>query len=94
MFLMLCGFFLKNRFSDSLLTTDYDIQIVVADKIKNKTIFKRLGFVLSKIKPQEAHWIACCKERLSQGYSQLDSTSKGKRLIKKWRLWIPEGLYD
>jgi hypothetical protein len=28
MFLMLCGFFLKNKFSDSLLTTDYDIQFI------------------------------------------------------------------
>ncbi len=62
--------------------------------MNNKSIFKRLGCVLSKIKPDEAHWITQCLNHLSQGNSQLDPTSKGKRLIKKWRLWIPEGLEE
>jgi len=65
-----------------------------ADGMKNKTIFKRLGFILSKIKPQEVNWITYCLEHLSEGNSQLDPSSKGKRLIKKWKLWIPEGLKE
>ncbi len=69
-----------------------DILLQYADKMQNRAIFKRLGFILSKIKPQEAHSITYCLERLSQGNSQLDPTSKSKRLIKKWRLWIPKGL--
>jgi len=71
---------------------DLSILIQYVEKMGNKTIFKRLGFVLSKIKPQEVHWIAYCMERLSQGNSQLDPSSKGKRLLKKWRLWVPEGI--
>ena len=68
-----------------------DTLIQYAGKIGNKAIFKRLGFILSKIKPQEISLISYCLQHLSQGNSQLDPTSKGKRLIKKWKLWIPEG---
>ena len=70
---------------------DLNILTQYAQKMNNKAIFKRLGFVLSKIKPDETHWITQCSRQLSQGNSQLDPASKGKRLIKKWRLWIPEG---
>jgi predicted transcriptional regulator of viral defense system len=70
---------------------DLNILFQYAEKMKNKSIFKRLGFILSKIKPQEEQWIAYCLGCLSQGNSQLDPTSKGKRLVKKWKLWVSEG---
>lgn len=76
----------------SSITCDLNILTEYAGKMKNKTIFKRLGFILSKIKPQEVRWITYCLEHLSEGNSQLDPSSKGKCLIKKWKLWIPEGL--
>ncbi len=83
-------------FQQYLSSSNCDLNILTeyADRMKNKTIFKRLGFILSKIKPQEGNWIAYCLERLSEGNSQLDPSSKGKRLIKKWKLWIPEGLKE
>lgn len=62
-----------------------------ASKMNNKAIFKRLGFVLSKIKPDAVVLIEHCKQNISQGNSQLDPQLKGNRLLKKWRLWIPEG---
>jgi predicted transcriptional regulator of viral defense system len=61
-----------------------------ADQMKNKTIFKRLGYLLSILKPAEIDLIDQCKKRISQGNSQIDPSSKGNRLIKKWRLWLPD----
>ena len=61
-----------------------------ADQMNNKTIFKRLGYLLSILKPAEIALIEQCKQRISQGNSQIDPSSKGNRLIKKWRLWLPE----
>lgn len=80
-------------FQKYLCSSDYDLSTLIqyAEKMQNRAIFKRLGFILSKIQPQEDHWIAYCLTHLSQGNSQLDPTSKGERLIKKWRLWIPKG---
>lgn len=63
--------------------------IEYAEKMKNKTIFKRLGYLLSVFKPTEPSLIDQCKERISQGNSQIDPTSKGNPLLKKWRLWLP-----
>jgi predicted transcriptional regulator of viral defense system len=82
--------FLQNYLSSQESNLDTIIQY--AEKMGNRTIFKRLGFILSKIKPQETIRISYCLQRISQGNSQLDPSAKGKRLIKKWRLWIPEGL--
>lgn len=61
-----------------------------ATKMDNKAIFKRLGFVLSKINPNATTLIDHCKQNISQGNSQLDPQLKGHRLLKKWRLWLPE----
>lgn len=83
-------------FQKYLSSSECDLNILIqyAEKMNNKAIFKRLGFVLSKIKPDETYWITRCLSHLSQGNSQLDPASKGKRLIKKWRLWISEGLEE
>jgi predicted transcriptional regulator of viral defense system len=80
--------YLSSSHCDLTMLTQY------ANMMKNRTIFKRLGFILSKIKPQEVHWITYCLEHLSKGNSQLDPSSKSKCLIKKWKLWIPEGLKE
>jgi predicted transcriptional regulator of viral defense system len=83
-------------FQKYLSSSECNLNVLIqyAGKMNNKAIFKRLGFVLSKLKPNETHWITQCLEQLSQGNSQLDPASKGKRLIKKWRLWVPEGLEE
>lgn len=84
-------FFKKYLFSNEC---DLDVLIAYAKKMNNKAIFKRLGFVLLKIKPDERYCIRQCLNHLSQGNSQLDPASKGTRLISKWKLWIPEGLEE
>lgn len=80
--------FFQQYLSSSHFNTD--ILLEYASKMNNKAIFKRLGFVLSKIKPDTTALIEHCKQNISQGNSQLDPQLKGNRLIKKWRLWLPE----
>lgn len=80
--------FFQQYLSSSHFNTD--ILLEYAKRMDNKAIFKRLGFVLSKINPNATALIAHCKQNISQGNSQLDPQLKGMRLIKKWRLWLPE----
>ncbi|NGX49974.1 MAG: hypothetical protein K940chlam5_01583 [Candidatus Anoxychlamydiales bacterium] len=67
-----------------------EILIEYAKKMKNRAIFKRLGFLLSIIKPEEKDIINKCIQYLSKGNSKLDPKLRSRRLVKKWNLWIPE----
>ena len=69
---------------------DLEILIEYARKMKNRTIFKRLGFLISIIKSEEKNIADKCIQYLSKGNSKLDPKLKCRRLVKKWRLWIPE----
>ena len=60
-----------------------------ADRLGNRAVFKRLGFLLEKIAPEETGLIKLCTTRLKSGYSQLDPGTPGKKLITRWGLWIP-----
>lgn len=80
---MLQNYFQSEHFNASIL-------MEYAEQMKNKTIFKRLGYLLTVLKPSEALLIEDCKKRISQGNSQIDPSSKGSRLLKKWRLWLPD----
>ena len=64
--------------------------IEYGDLINNRTIFKRLGFLLESLLPLESNFIDECKKRISKGRSQFDPSSKGKHYIKKWSLLLPE----
>ena len=61
-----------------------------AKQMENRTIFKRLGFLLSYIGFEDQQILSFCLESISKGYSHLDPSSKGRTIIKKWGLWIPE----
>ncbi|MBN1216124.1 MAG: hypothetical protein JXA99_11875 [Candidatus Lokiarchaeota archaeon] len=61
-----------------------------AKKMENRTIFKRLGFLIMLIKPDEIHLIEKCRQNISKGNSKLDPKIKCSKLVKKWHLWIPE----
>jgi predicted transcriptional regulator of viral defense system len=65
-----------------------------AKKMGNRTIFKRLGYLLSVLKCPEKTILAECEASISKGYSQLDPMIKGDKLIKKWRIWVPNHLYS
>ncbi|MDX8431339.1 MAG: type IV toxin-antitoxin system AbiEi family antitoxin [Candidatus Algichlamydia australiensis] len=67
-----------------------DLLLNYVKKYNNKTIFKRLGFLLEKNQFEEENFLKTCRENISKGYSQLDPSIKGSRLSKRWGLWYPE----
>lgn len=78
----------------SLEECNLNTLIDYAQKMDNKAIFKRLGFLLEIFKPTASEVISKCLSHISKGNSQLDPNLKGHRLVKKWHLWIPENLED
>ena len=64
--------------------------IKYADQLGNGAVFKRLGFLLEKYADNEQFIIGQCKERLTTGNAKLDPALKAKKLITRWRLWVPE----
>ncbi|NGX48033.1 MAG: hypothetical protein K1000chlam3_01420 [Chlamydiae bacterium] len=68
--------------------------IIYAEKNGNKTVFKRLGFLIERMKPELYDLIIHCKERISKGYSQLDPSLKEKKINTRWRLRIPKNDYQ
>jgi predicted transcriptional regulator of viral defense system len=67
-----------------------DLLIEYAKKMSNRTIFKRLGYLLSILGVRDENIISSCLENISQGYSQLDPSSPANKLVKKWKLWVPK----
>lgn len=71
--------------------SELNILIDYAERMQNRTIFKRLGYLISKLSPAQIKIQSECLKRISKGNTQLDPAMKGSRLIKKWGLWIPQG---
>lgn len=58
-------------------------------KIKNKTAYKRLGYILETLNIDASHLIKKCKKNLSQGFSLFDPSAIGKgKYLRKWNLRI------
>ena len=69
---------------------DLNELIVMADQLGNRTVFKRLGFLLEQLVPEEVDALTQCRERMSTGDSQLDPTLPAEVLVSRWRLWVPQ----
>jgi predicted transcriptional regulator of viral defense system len=63
--------------------------VATAEKLGNGAVFKRLGFLAERISGQE-ELVAACRRRLTQGNVKLDPAVPCRRLVKRWRLWIPQ----
>ncbi|MFH1146523.1 MAG: type IV toxin-antitoxin system AbiEi family antitoxin domain-containing protein, partial [Pseudomonadota bacterium] len=72
--------------------TNLDLLIKYADKLGNGAVFKRLGFLLENLSPNDQKTINECKFRLTTGKAKLDPTIPTEVLVTRWRLWIPERL--
>ena len=68
-----------------------DLLIACAERLGNKTVFKRLGFLTERLAPAEENLIEACRTRLSKGNSKLDPDLPSPRLVTSWKLWVPEG---
>lgn len=62
---------------------------IYAQASGNKTIFKRLGFLMETYYPHEKDFINFCSLHISKGYSSFSSTSSCNRIIRRWKLKIP-----
>ena len=69
---------------------DLALLIEYANQLGNGAVFKRLGFLLEKYAENEDSYIAQCRQGLTMGNAKLDPSLTAKRLITRWRLWVPE----
>ena len=63
--------------------------VAYADRIGNGAIFKRLGFLTERSSGSTA-LLDACRERLTQGNAKLDPAFPCRRLVTRWRLFVPE----
>lgn len=61
-----------------------------AAQAQNRTIYKRLGFLLELYAPSELDYIDLCLQHISKGPSQLSPNTSCEVYLKKWRLKVPQ----
>ena len=67
---------------------DIDLLIQYAKKMKNKTIFKRLGFLLETRNLVDSDIIESLRKKISSGYSEFDPSVKSRHILRRWNLKI------
>jgi predicted transcriptional regulator of viral defense system len=68
---------------------DIDLLIEYAKRLESGAVFKRLGFLLEIQAPNESRAIDACKQYLTKGNAKLDPSLDSRKLITRWRLWVP-----
>jgi predicted transcriptional regulator of viral defense system len=63
--------------------------ITYAEGLGNGAVFKRLGF-LAERSGTSPELVTACAARLTQGNAKLDPALPSPRLLRRWRLWVPE----
>jgi len=76
--------YLKSSSRDIGLLASY------SKRLGNGAVYKRLGFLLERLAPEETAAIEICKSQLSTGNAKLDPSLPARRLSTRWRLWIPD----
>ena len=75
--------YLKRPDSDPNMLVEY------AERIGNGAVFKRLGFLAERTQGPDS-LIAACKQRLTEGLSKLDPSVPSPRVMRRWRLFLPD----
>jgi predicted transcriptional regulator of viral defense system len=60
-----------------------------ADRLGNGAVFKRLGFLGERLHAP-ADFLERCAQRLTKGNAKLDAALSSPRIIKRWRLAVPD----
>ncbi|MBU3913926.1 type IV toxin-antitoxin system AbiEi family antitoxin domain-containing protein [bacterium] len=68
---------------------DFNMLLEYAERINNKTIFKRLGFMIDARLDDVPVELRGLSERISSGYSNFDPTIDGELIVEKWKLRVP-----
>jgi predicted transcriptional regulator of viral defense system len=82
----------KDMFINYLRSENKNLELLIeyAERLGNGAVFKRLGFLLEKIVPDETETIDQCRSKLTAGNAKLDVMLSADRLITRWKLWVPE----
>lgn len=62
--------------------------IEYGDRVGNGAVFKRLGFIGERV-GAPAEVIEACLARLTEGNAKLDPAIGSRRLVRRWRIWVP-----
>lgn len=75
--------YLNSEHRDDRLLIDY------GDRLGNRTVFKRLGYLLERSDVDAAELVNACLKRRSSGIAALDPSVKAAgRIVRRWRLRI------
>jgi predicted transcriptional regulator of viral defense system len=67
-----------------------DLLIDYAKRFENGAVYKRLGFLLERVAPEEQSALKACTASLTTGTAKLDPKLPADKLVTRWRLWIPQ----
>lgn len=89
----------REIFSEYFESQHYDFNLLLGyiDKIGNRSINKRLGFLLDTCFAVSNDELQILQERMSEGYTAFDPHTPSSRTITKWRLKTSQSwrdLYD
>lgn len=81
----------RDFFEKYLRSEHYDEKKLIdyALRFGNRTIFKRMGFLVEQINSNLNHLIEACRLNISKGYSQFDPSCKGTKIVTRWKLRVP-----
>ncbi|MBV9604955.1 MAG: type IV toxin-antitoxin system AbiEi family antitoxin domain-containing protein [Solirubrobacterales bacterium] len=81
------GEYMASQSRDDLVLIDY------GDRLANRALFKRLGYLLELLGVDAPELVAACRERRSAGVIALDPTVKARgRIVRRWGLRDNAGL--
>lgn len=60
-----------------------------AERLGNGAVFKRLGFLGERLHVSP-DFLEACAQRITKGYAKLDPTLPSPRLVKRWRVAVPD----
>jgi predicted transcriptional regulator of viral defense system len=85
---------LVDIFKEYLRSEHKNLNILMdyAAQTQNRTLYKRLGFLLELYEPSQSNYIEMCLHNISKGPSQLSPNISCEVYIKKWRLKVPQGM--
>lgn len=79
---------LGNYLRSDMKSIDQFVEYLI--KSQNGAALKRLGFILEFNFPEEQRLIEYCMQNLTAGYAKLNPAQPCKKLVTRWRVWVPE----